>query len=94
MNRIHCNYNADVMVPIEALDAITPGEFLTDDGKKCTAEFISGWNNRDGQYYEQLDHICQIKWGVPFSAVRSRWIAKYGTLEGYWYYLKLVERGT
>lgn len=94
MNRIHCNYNEDVMIPVEALDGIEPGLYRTDDGKECVAHFISGWNNRDGRYDEQLDHVCRLKWGVPFSAVRSRWIAQYGTLEGYWYYLKLVERGT
>lgn len=89
MNRIHCKFNEDALVPIEAIEGITPGEFITDDGKECRAEFISGWNNHDGRYDEQLDHICQNKWGLPFSAIRSRWIAQYGTLDGYWYYLKL-----
>lgn len=90
MNRIHCKFNDDALVPIEAIEGITPGEFVTDDGKECRAEFISGWNNQDGRYDEQLDHICRSKWEMPFSAIRSRWIAQYGTLEGYWYYLKLM----
>lgn len=94
MNRLHCNFNEDVLVPAEAIDGISPGEYITDDGKVCSALFICGWNNKDGQYEEQLEHLCQTKWGLPFSAVRSRWIAQYETLEGYWHYLKLVNSGT
>lgn len=89
MNKIHCRFNENVLVPIEAIDGISPGRFITDDQKECSAEFISGWNNKDGRYDEQLEHICQLKWGMSFSAIKSRWIAQYGTLDGFWYYLKL-----
>lgn len=76
-------------MPKEALSSIGSGQFKTLDGKVCDALFISVWDNRDGRYDEQLDHICQKYWGVPFASVKSLWYERCSEIEGYWYLLNL-----
>lgn len=67
------------------------GPLLTNDGKECTALFISGWNNRNGQYDEELDNLCMAKFNLPFESIRSMWFGRLGELSGYWCYIKLKE---
>lgn len=94
MNTIKAKYAEYVLVPKEGLSGIEPGAYETADGKTCFATFIAGWDNRGGVYDEQLDHICQKRWNLPFSYIKSLWMERCWEIEGYWYLLMLRESGT
>ena len=91
MNKIKAKYSEHLLVPKEGLSSIEPGEFETLDGKVCNAMFICGWDNCDGEYDQQLEHICRKYWQLPFSYVKSLWIERCYSVEGYWYFLQLKE---
>lgn len=89
MNSIKAKYAERVLVPKEALSGIEAGQYVTSDGKVCDALFISVWDNRSGMYDDQLEHVCQMNWNIPFSYMRSMWIERCWEIEGYWYLLEL-----
>lgn len=91
MNKIKAKYAENVMVPKEGISGIKPGVYQTLDGKVCNATFISVWNNTDGRYDEQLDHICRKFWNISFSYIKSLWMERCMEIEGYWYFLKLTQ---
>ena len=91
MNSIKAKYAPKVLVPKEGLSGIEAGKYETADGKVCTALFISLWDDRDGRYDDQLDHICRKYWDLPFSYVKSLWMERCWEIEGYWYILELKE---
>lgn len=64
-------------------------ELVTADGSvhKCT--FIGTWNNSGGIYEDELDGVCQRKYGVPFVSIRSVWIGRLGKIDDYWHLIKL-----
>lgn len=67
------------------------GVYKTSDGKECNAEFISIWDNRDGRFNDQLEHISQKCYGLSFSYVRSLWLERVQQIEGYWHLINLKE---
>ena len=91
MNKIKAKYAENVLVPKEGFSGLEPGEYETIDGKICNATFICCWDNREGIYDEQLEHICRKFWKLPFSYIKSLWIERCYSVEGYWYLLKLQE---
>lgn len=93
MNTIKAKYAEKVLTPREGLSGIEPGEYETMDNKICRAEFIAVWDNRDGRYDEQLDHLCRKYWNLPFSYIKSLWMERCYDLEGYWYLLRLSVTG-
>ena len=89
MNTIKVKFADSVLVPIEGITGSEPGPYETMDGKVCSAEFISGWNNKDGRYDKELDDICQSRWNLPFSYIKSLWMERVKHIEGYWHLLNL-----
>jgi hypothetical protein len=89
MNTIKAKFAERVLVPKEALSSIGSGQFKTLDGKICDAEFIACWDNRDGRWDEQLDHLCRKYWDMPFAAIKSMWYERCYEIEGYWHLLIL-----
>jgi len=92
MNSIKAKYAEWVLVPKEGLSGIESGDYRTLDGKVCHADLISIWDNRDGRFDDQLDHVCQKYWGLSFSYVKSIWAERCWEIEGYWYLLNLKEK--
>lgn len=66
-------------------------QFKTSDGINVSVKFISTWNNKDGQYDEQLDGICNREYGAPFATIRSIWIGRLGKVDEYWHLIKLTK---
>lgn len=91
MNRISAKFAERVLVPIEGMSGLKPEPYITSDGKVCNATFISFWDDRDGRYDEQLDHLCRLYWDLPFSYIKSIWMERCMEIEGYWYLLVLRE---
>ena len=93
MRTIQCKFNERVIVPQEAVAGLSIGEsFYTMDGKVCTAKFISGWNNDSGEYDDILNDICMKYWNVPFSAIRSVWIGRIGSVGNMWHLIELTKK--
>lgn len=93
MRTIQCKFTPRVVVPQEAVAGLAVGEpFYTMDGKVCTAKFISGWNNDNGDYDEVLNDICMDYWNVPFAAIRSVWIDRVGRVGSVWHLIELQEK--
>ena len=65
--------------------------FRTADGKVCKPRFLGTTNNRCGDYEEEFDYICERRFNMPFSAVRSIWFARLGWLDDYWHLIELKE---
>lgn len=85
MNSIKAKYAEFVLAPGEALSGVGDGVYMTLDGKECRAQFISIWDNRDGRYDDELEHICQRYYSLSFSYMKSLWMERVKSIEGYWY---------
>lgn len=92
MNSIKAKFAERILVPKEGMSGIEPGDFLTTDGKVCSATFISCWDNKDGRYDEQLDYLCRKYFDLPFPYIKSLWMERCWEIEGYWYMLLLREK--
>ena len=64
-------------------------KFVTMDGYECKARFNSSWKNENGIFDDSLDFVCRKNWGVPYATVKSMWIARLGTVDEFWYILRL-----
>ena len=89
MNSIKAKYAEFVLAPREALSGVGDGIYATSDGRECHAHFFSIWDNRDGRYDEELEHICQRYYSLSFSYMKSLWMERVKSIEGYWYLLNL-----
>lgn len=92
MKEIKCRYAPFVLVPHEAIVGSGPGGFVTLDGKVCDAVFVTGYNNREGDYDKELDEICRKNWEIPFSQFKSFWYERCWRIEGFWHYIQLKEK--
>lgn len=99
--KIHAKYAEDIFFPSNAVEdafwhrpfdvPMNRVRFITSDGKTCKPTFISTTNNRNGEYDERFDDFCQRMFGMTYKRLRSVWIARLGTLDYYWHWVKLVE---
>lgn len=92
MIKARCKFAERALVPANALtDNDTPAEWSmcqTEDGEVCLVRYLGAWNNERGVYDDELDRICQHFWGVPFSRVRSKMIARLGDVSDLWFLLE------
>lgn len=76
----------DAALPPGVLEGAT---MVTTDGVNCVAHFLSTWNNKDGQYDEEFDNLCQRLWGCSFRLIRSAWIGRIGNIGQWWHLIEL-----
>ena len=92
MQDILCKYNEYILAPANAFrSGIIRDEFETLDGIRCRSEIDTVWNNENGQYDEELNIVCHKHYGCPFSAIRSLWFGRLGTVDKYWHLVKMVK---
>lgn len=84
-----CKYAGEVLIPENGIG--NGEEFRTSDGVDVRVRYISTWNNKDGAYDEELDDLCQRKWGVTFSSIRSVWFARLGRVGDFWHLVKMIK---
>lgn len=89
MKALQCKFKEFILLPANAIDT-KENEFRTTDGVDVSVKFISTWNNKDGQYDEQLDELCIREYGTPFVTIRSIWIGRLGRADEYWHLIKLT----
>jgi hypothetical protein len=89
MTTLKCKYAEEILIPDNGI--FRDSEYKTADGQRVSVQFITTWNNRDGSFDNELDEICQRKWGIAFRAMKSVWISRLGTIGDYWHLIKLTK---
>ena len=92
MIRIHSKYTPFLLLPANTIPSVMISECETDDGVKCLIEFQATWNNKEGEYDEELDSICEKYYECPFSSIRSIWFGRLGRVDDYWHLIKLKKK--
>lgn len=70
-------------------NAVEFGRSETADGVACEVKPVTVWDNSDGRYDEEIDDICQKRWGFPFAHIRSGWLGRIGRLNDVWHLVRL-----
>lgn len=90
MVRIKARFAERVLAPGNALAGVREGDTVeTSDGVSCVAHFLSGWDNADGRYDDELDGLCERQWGISFPVLRSVWIGRINYIGNIWHMLQL-----
>lgn len=87
--RINCKFAEYVLAPA---NAIPPGDVETKDGIACKVKFLTTWNNTDKRYDEELEKVCQERYGCSFSTIRSVWISRLGRVNDIWHLIRLSKK--
>lgn len=90
MITLQCKFKELILLPANAIDT-REKQYRTVDGIDVSVQFISTWNNKDGQYDERLDDLCLREYNTPFSMIRSIWIGRLGVVDDYWHLIKLTK---
>lgn len=88
MQKIQSKFVEYLLVPA---NGIMHGEVETTDGEKCLVEFKTTWNNAGGFFDNELDSICQERYGCSFTAIKSIWFGRLGRLSDFWHLVKLIK---
>lgn len=91
MRAIACKFRDLILLPANAIDPLEKN-YRTADGIDVTIQFISTWNNKGGEYDEQLDDICNREYNTPFSMIRSIWIGRLGMADEFWHLIRLTKK--
>ena len=86
--KINCKFAEYVLAPV---NAISSENVETLDGVKCKAIFQTTWNNSDERYNDELEDVCQSRFGCSFQSIRSLWISRLGYVGDYWHLIKLIQ---
>lgn len=89
MNRIDCKYSEIIIAPGNAFGKPMSDEYITADGKEVAVRWISCWNNENGQYDDVLNDECMRLWKMPFASLKSLWISRLGSCDGFWHKVEL-----
>lgn len=87
--KIQCKFAEWMLAPSNAIQQAETYETM--DGVTCRLKYISTWNNSGGDYDEELEDVCQSKFGCPFSTIRSIWISRLGRVDVYWHLVKMIK---
>ena len=93
MTKIDCKFVEKILAPHNAFaSGLERGKrCLTSDGVEVEVHPEIVWDNSDGMYNDELEEKCQKMFHVPFSVIRSTWIARLGNCSNYWHQVKLVK---
>ena len=91
MQKIKCKFAEWVLAPANAFGPAIAGEYQTEDGRLCQVMVHTVWNNTEGIFDNELDELCQEKFGFPFKTIRSVWISRLDRVDNYWHLVKMVE---
>lgn len=90
---IRAKFSEWILCPHEAIDRrffSESGKFLmTEDGIVANPKFTASFDNSDGSYDEILEFYSMDRFGIPFSSIKSLWIARIGTFSSCWHLIKL-----
>lgn len=89
MKSIQCKYVPKLVLPSNAL-FFPEYEYQTLDGKVCTLKIQAGWQNRDRDFDDELEEMCQLYHGCSFDTIRSIWLARLGRVSDFWYLADLI----
>lgn len=90
MNVLPSNFADVVLIPADSIQICPPGEvYETRDGERVKVKFLSTWNNVDGRYDNELNMICNKRWGIDFAYLRSMWISRLSKVDDFWHLIKL-----
>ena len=88
MQKIQSKFVEYLLVPANGIEF---GEVETIDGVQCRTEFQATWNNGNGFFDDELESLCQDRYGCSFSSIKSIWFGRLGRLSDYWHLVKLIK---
>ena len=89
--KLKARFSDRLILPDEAVSADPGAVYETLDGRLCSMRFLSTRVNKGDCYADELDLLCGRFIGAAFSAVRSIWIGRLGTVGDVWHFVRLDE---
>ena len=81
-----------LLVPANGIEGSFSDEYETSDGVLCELKNHTVWNNEGGRYDDELNDICLWRYKCEFSTIRSLWISRLGSVDKYWFLVKMVKK--
>lgn len=91
METLPIKYKQETIIPDDIIkgDRKPSTKYILSTGEIVTIDWVSGFNNKYGEFTEILENKCQYCFGMPFSRVRSIWTSRIGQIPTIWHYIKL-----
>lgn len=93
MKQLPLKYKRETIIPNDIIkgDKKSDEKYTLITGEIVYIEYLSGFNNKEGEFNEILEMKCQETFGLSFSRVRSIWISRLGKVSDIWHCVKLVK---
>lgn len=87
---LRAKYVEEALIPIEAINGDSLGQFRTKDDVIVTLKFISGINNKDQYWFSFLSDYCLRNYKIGFDKYESEWRWRLDReLSDFWYIVRI-----
>lgn len=91
MKELPLRYKEHTLIPDDIVNGVKNRneKYSLASGDVVTIEYRRTCVNKNGKFDDELEESCQELYGMPFTRVRSHWIARLGKVSDCWHWVKL-----